>query len=50
MHNLNGILPDTVKLLNDFYQPFMIRLGEIMGDANKFTWKDGFADQAAPPA
>ncbi|KAL8608948.1 hypothetical protein ACOMHN_060625 [Nucella lapillus] len=39
-HNPSGFLPETITLLNNFYQPFLRRLGEIMGNSVKFTWSD----------
>ncbi|KAK7094717.1 carbohydrate sulfotransferase 15-like [Littorina saxatilis] len=39
-HNPGTILPQTINMLNEFYAPFLKRLGEIMKDPVKFTWKD----------
>ena len=39
-HNIAGFLTETVNVLNEFYQPFLNRLGEILGDSVKFTWQD----------
>ena len=39
-HNAAGFLPESINMLNEFYQPFLQRFGEIMGDPVKFTWRD----------
>lgn len=38
-HNAGSFLPESIKMLNDFYEPFLQTLGEVMEDP-KFTFKD----------
>lgn len=38
-HNAGTFLPETIKMLNDFYEPFLQTLGKVMEDP-KFTFKD----------
>ena len=33
------MLPETIKILNEFYKPFVLRLSELLGD-ERFLWKD----------
>lgn len=33
------MLPETIAVLNEFYEPFIHRLAELLQD-NKFLWKD----------
>ena len=39
-HNTAGFLPESIQMMNEFYEPFLQRFGEIMGDQNKWTWRD----------
>nr|KAG5712062.1 hypothetical protein BaRGS_020788 [Batillaria attramentaria] len=38
-HNAGSFLPESIKMLNEFYEPFLKVLGEVMEDP-KFTFKD----------
>ena len=41
------MLPETRRLLNNFYQPFNIKLAELLGDTS-FLWdSEGQGDDSA---
>ena len=33
------MLPETIRVLNEFYKPFVLRLHQLLGD-DRFLWKD----------
>ena len=38
-YDVGPMLPDTEKLLQEFYRPFIHRLAAIIGD-KRFLWED----------
>ena len=38
-HNVGPMLPETKKILHEFFQPFIKRLAALLGD-QKFLWND----------
>ena len=38
-HNVGPMLPETKKILQEFFRPFIARLAVLLGDS-KFLWND----------